>query len=267
MLRERRPDGARQGILMAVFILICVLLTIGKTPQLLLKGFGYVYRSVIAPLIFVVGVVIVVAFYGFYLVTAWLLSRARGNEEPLEIDMRSTAEMLGLENQYEAYALDLSWIWKLLAVLGAALLIFIIYLLFRRLLGDRPSTRSASPWKERENGMDSASAARKRHGVFRPHDPRLALRWYYGHFVAECLRRDVPVTKGMTACELANRCGNVFPGADPTALTALYLPARYDPNGQVTSDDVRRASDLWHTLKHSTNPNDYSSLQKKRKKP
>ena len=57
MLREQRPDGLRQGIYMLLFILLCVLLTVGQAPQLLVRGLGLLYRFVIAPLILFMGMV------------------------------------------------------------------------------------------------------------------------------------------------------------------------------------------------------------------
>ncbi len=265
MLREQRPDGLRQGIYIAVFIMLCALLTIGKAPQLLLRAFGFIYRTAIAPLIFGAAILLAVAFYGFYLFAAWLVSRAQGNDEPLQINMQGAAEMLGIEDQYKAYTADLRWLRTLLIVLGVALLLFLIYRLFLRLMGDRVSVRAASPWKERGERAADVYEMQRMPGVLRPRDPRLAVRWYYGHFLTECRRRGVPLMDGTTAGELAALSVSFFPGADPAALTELYLPARYDPAGSISAEDARRAAELWKDLKRTIDPTDIP-LKHKRKK-
>ena len=265
MLREERPDGLRQAIYMAVFIVISVCLTIGKAPQLLLKVVGFIYRNMIAPLIYAAAIGISALLYVLYLIASWLISRTKGNPEPLKIDLQSGAEMMGLGEEYQEYTADLRWLKVLLIAFAIAILLLILFLVFRRLLGDQSSKRDASPWKEHEDAAASSMMPQRKPGFMRPRDPRLAVRWYYWRFLSECRRRGISITDGMTASELALACADAFPGADPAALTELYLPARYDPLGEISSDDARCASDLWHALKRSVDPTESARKQKKRK--
>lgn len=265
MLREERPDGLRQGVYMVLFILLCVLLTIGKAPQLMIRIVGYGYRYLIAPLIFAVSIGIAALFYIFYLVASWLISRTQGSTEPLKIDLQSGAEMMGLGEEYQEYTADLRWLKILLIAFAIAVFLLLLFLLFRRLLGDQPGKRAASPWREQEDETVSPLSAQRKPSFLRPRDPRMAVRWYYWRFLSECRHRGVPFTAGMTASELALLCSDAFPGADPAALTELYLPARYDLVGEISAEDARRASDLWHGLKRSIDPTDLSRKQKKRK--
>ena len=256
MLREQRPDGLRQGIYMALFILLCAVLTVGQAPQLLLRGLGLLYRFLIAPVILAAAVLIAVLIYGLYAVFTWLISFARGEPEPLQLRLEGAAETLGVEEEVEMVVSDLHVLRTVLIILGAAALLFLLYRLFRRLLGKKAGVSAGNPWRERESDRAAAGSSRRKPGVFRPRDPRLAIRWDYAHFIAECRRRGVPVREGMTASELAVHSAAAFPGADTAAFTAIYLPARYDLSGPVTAEEARHSGELWRTLKRKEDPSE-----------
>ena len=254
MLREQRRDGLRHGLYLAAFVLLCAALTLGKAPQLLLRGVGLAYRWVLTPLILVAAIVLAVLFYGVYLLASWLVSRIQGTGEVPKLQLQEAAEILGLENQYAAATADLTWLKVLLIVLAALFLLLILILIFRRLMGDRITPAAHQLWKERGGKIADAPAAVVRPGLLRPRENRLAVRYYYARFLAECRRRGLNIPVGMTAAELAERCAGVFPGADPGALAAVYRPARYSPSDPVTRADVQRAAELWNELKRSVPP-------------
>ncbi len=254
MLREQRPDGLRQGLYMGAFVLLCAALTLGKAPQLLAKGFGYLYQGVIAPLILLLAIAFAVLFYGFYLLASWLVSFMQGSQEPLELTMESMAETLGLSEEYTTYTANLRWLAILLAVFGAAVLILIVFLIFRRLLGEQKKPDADGPWRERVISGSSDEVFRKKTGILRPRDPRLAVRYYFARFVAESRRRGVSVPQGMTVTELSAQCADAFPDADPLSLAALYIPARYSSETYISPADAAQASELWHSLKQTKLP-------------
>lgn len=251
MLRERKPSGLRQGIYIGLFVVLCAGLTVGKAPQLLLKCAGIVYRSVIAPLLFVAAIALAGLFYVFYLLSAWIVARARGSQEPLKIDLQNAAEMLGLEDQYAAYTVNLEWLKILLIVLGAAALALFVFLLFRRLIGERAGKAAQPVWTEHRRNVPGRSPAAVKPGLIRPRDPRLAVRYYYARFLVECRKRGLSIPSGMTATELSAHCCAVFRGVDPAEIAQVYLPVRYSDKRPVTQADVQRASELWRALKKS----------------
>ena len=263
VLREGR-GGVRQALYMGAFVLLCAGLTVGHAPQMLLKAVGYVYRGVVAPLVFLIAVVLAAALYIFYLLAKWLVARAQGDAPELNISLASTADMLGLSDQYQAYTADLRWLKTLLIVLLCALAAFLLFLLFRRLLGDRarPSVCGAS--KEKRTVLPGTNASQRAPGKLRPRDPRLAVRWYYARFLEECARRGLRIERGMTVAELCAASAPLFPGADVQALAEVYLPARYQLSGTVSKEDVRRAAAAWKALKQSKRTDE---IQKKKNKP
>ena len=68
----------------------------------------------------------------------------------------------------------------------------------------------------------------------------------------------------MTASEVADCSISAFPGADPAALTALYLPARYDLSGHITPEEARRSGELWRLLKRTEDPSSPSGRKRNR---
>lgn len=250
MLRERRPEGVRQGLYMAAFVALCAGLTLGRAPQLIVRALGLVYRHVLAPVFFAAAIAMAWLFYGLYLGVTWLFSLFRGEMHPVEFRMESAAEIFGLEEEYRDYAADLAWLRTLLIVLGVLALLFVLFLIFRRLLGERAAAAREDPFREQREAHAGGANPRSP-GRIRPRDPRRAVRYYYAKFLAECRRRDLEIPKGMTAAELAVRCAGAFPDADPAALAALYAPARYSETAQVTAQDAQRAAEAWHALKRS----------------
>lgn len=251
MLREQRPAGLRQGVYMALFVLLCALLTLGRAPQLLLRGVGYVYSYVLAPLIFCLAIALGVLFYGFYLVMKWLVEHVQGSNEPLQIQLSGAAEMLGLEGEYAAYTADLRWLKVLLTAMGACLLAFLLFRLFRRLLGDRTAAAASGARSERRETLSPRSRTGGVPGLIRPREPRAAVRWYFARFLAECEKRGLTLSKGMTVDELCFQCASVFPCADVVALAEVYRPARYQLSRRVTQEDVKKAADAWNAIKKS----------------
>lgn len=263
MLREQRREGLRQGLYLAAFVAVCAGLTLGRAPQLLLKAAGIVYQNVLAPLLFVVAIALAAVFYVFYLITAWIVKRRQGSSDPLEINLQGAAEVLGLEEEYKAYAMDFRWLKALLIVLGAALIVFLLFRLFRRLLGSRAGETAALPFRDVRTAA-SGRVGGPSPGRIRPREPRLAVRWYYAKFLAECRRRGVPLASGMTAEDVTRRAAAAFPGADAAALSALYRPARYQLTRRVTPEEVRSAAAAWNDLRRTEPP---ETVKKKKNKP
>ena len=267
-LREQKPSGLRQGVYIALFLLVCAGLTLGKAPQLLLQAAGMIWQYALAPLIFAAAIVFAGVFYGVYLLLRWLVERAQGSGEPFSPDIQGAAEAIGMGEEYAAVKANAAWLRVLLIILAVCLLLFLLYRMFRRMLGDPARDAKANPWTARD-GLRSPASPQLRRGfqaLLRPKDPRLAIRYDFARFLAECRRRGFSPPKSMTAAELASHSAERFPGADPAALAALYTPARYSARERVTSEDARRCAVLLRELKHSVSPTDSESRKKTRKR-
>ncbi len=252
MLREKRPAGLRQGIYMSAFVLLCAGLTLGRAPQILLAGLGLLYRTLLAPLLFGLSMALAGLFYVIYYALSWLGSLFGGNEEPPELELESAAEMMGMKDTMEELSSGPPWMRYVWIALGAALLILIVVLIFRRLLGLKAKNEPQSPYREQRERTAPILRTPRLSGPFRPRDPRLAVRYYYARFLAECRRRGLMLPKGMTSEEVAGYTSGMFPGADPMKLTKLYAPARYSECQAITKEDVNLASTAWNELKKTS---------------
>lgn len=249
MLREKTASGGKQALFIGAFLLGCALFTAGRAPQLLWSALTFFYQKIFAPVILMaiiaVGMFVYLFFKGFF----WLVSLLRKEEaEPVQLDLRSAAETMGLEDTYDYVVKD----FPLMRIIGYVLLAVGILLaliwLFRRLLGERKGETAEEAASERSGAAPPMEKKRKP-GLTRPRDPRLAVRYYYARFLRECRRRKVVLSPGMTSRELAAACAYAFPGADPAILQRLYLPARYSSHTPVTGADANAARDAWRELK------------------
>ena len=264
LLRGKTAEGLRQGVYIAIFVLVCAGLTLGRAPQALLRLAGIAWQYVAAPLIFAAAIALGVLCYGGYLLMKWIVERAQGSSEPFQLDMQGAAQYLGLEDQYNAYTADLRWLKLLLIAIGVCLLLFFLWLVFRRMLGDRAAPASRSSWRQAQSAHHGASSAKRVPTLLQPRDPRLAVRYFYARFLTECRRRGLSILPGMTASELADHCVGRFPGADPSSLRALYSPARYSARQTITRADVNRAAEAFRLLKQSEYAGDHPE-QRRRK--
>lgn len=258
MLREQTPSGLRQGLYVAALVALGIGLTAGHVPQLLVQCLGLAYRWVLLPLLLVVMLAVGAVVYGVYSGFLWLLSLLRGTPGPRpEMNLQTGAQMLGLEEELAPYTSDDRWLRILLLVLGAIVLVLVLFLIFRRLMGH--STGRADTPAYSEHSEDLARRRAKRAASFpgiRPRDPRLAIRHDYARFLAESSRRGLQRSGDMTADELRRRSAPLFPDADCDELTALYLPARYRLRTPVPSVDAQRSAAAWQRLRRSKTPND-----------
>ena len=249
MLREKQKQGVRQAIYIAIFIVLCAGLTLGQAPQALMRGFVQLYRNVLAPLFFGIAILAALAGYIIYLFLEWLISRRNGEITPPQINLQSVAEDLGIEEQYDAYLVDLSWLRPIGITIAAAIVIFALFLIFRKLLGDTRMETAEKSFSEQSERLMQRGGKKRKTGLLRPRNPRLAVRYYYAKFMEECRKRGLQYSEGMTAQELCRHSVRVFPGADPEELSRVYAPARYSSREVVTQADADRAAALWKELK------------------
>lgn len=251
MLREKQQQGLLQGIYIGIFLLLCAGLTVGHAPQLVMKGLAAVYRTVLVPVIFALAMFVGAVGYVLFALLKWLVDRRNGATESPQIELGEIAKDIGLEEQYERYLIDLSWLRPVAITAAVLFTALILFLIFRRLTGGRKSDKS--PQTVREQTERTAPGGRKKriNGWIRPQNPRLAVRFYYARFLAESRKRGQQPSPGMTSVELAEYCAQVFPGVDPAPLLQLYAPARYSRREAVTAADAERAAAVWKKLKRT----------------
>jgi len=244
-------------------------LTALHAPRLLGQGLLMVYNAVIAPILYGLAV-----GAGYLLYWAFALFRKIGELMGVEYTEPSNGDngiVVGGENviEFEENTLRTDWI----EYLGKAALIIAIVLalifVFRRLLARRPSEAgsggSSITGRARVGSGDAEAASALR--LFRPGDPRLAVRYYYAKFLREASRRGAGVEPDLTGSEIERRAKAVFSAEDGAAAQAgslmqeagfggisdiydIYAPARYSGH-EVTEADARRMRDAWKSIRKS----------------
>ena len=250
MLREKENNGKRQLVYIAVFILVGALLTIGRAPQVLMQGVGFVYNKVIAPILYGAAMAVTAVGYVFVIAARWLLSLRKGSGAAPG-GTETPPAWYDASRTYEVTDIRAEWLKYVLIGIAAILAVGALILILRKMLGEK---YAAEPEKKPEEVRTrEEEKPPKPHSVLgiRPHDPRMAVRFYYGKFLAECAKRGEELPVGLTATELVSFCTELFPGADPAALTAIYSPARYSSRESVTPEDADRAADAWRVLKRT----------------
>ena len=280
-LRDNGTHKAWHGACIAGTLAASWLFTAIRMPRLIGQALLLIYNKVLAPIL-----------YAFAIAMAYLLAWAFELLRKLHdlLGIQPPAEQIG-DNEYvtpgdEAAEMSehiiSSRIFEIIGIavifsLIAAALIFV----FRRLTARREFVRSRSKTSVLSRTIltsaetDGGPSAR----LFRPRDPRLAVRWYYARFLREALSRGVSVEPDLTGSEIGRRSKSAFAGTaagasagasagegpssggpsfgapsaggasdpaiepDPSAevreLYDVYAPARYSGHS-VTEADVRR---------------------------
>ncbi len=250
MLREDMKNSPRQAIYILLFAAVCILLTVFKAPQALVRAAGAFYQNILGPLIMVVVLIFAYLVGGIVYLVTWIVSRFNSESEPVAIDMTGAAEILGIEESTGQTSGGFpAWLRTLFIALGIILLAVIVFLMLRRLLGNRSA--SVSEKVSETQGIRSVVSNREVRipKYIKPSNPRLAVRYYYARFLRECQKCGCSPDAGMTSAELVKYCESFFPGVDLSGLTELYAPARYSSREPVSQEAAAKAAALWREIK------------------
>jgi len=250
MLREKENAGTKQAIIVAVFILVSALLTLGKAPQLLVSCIGFIYSKAIAPILMGAAMVVTSVAYVFVIALRWLLTVIR-KEEPKQAGTESPPAWYDASRNYEITPVNVEWLKYVIIFFAVVLVAGVIFLILRKMLSDGSEGETSVGNRDETEKIEVRRERTK--GIFgtRPRNPRLAVRYYYGKFLNEVEKRMPERPEGLTASELSAAAGTYFPGVDPSVLAAIYSPARYSSREAVTAEDADRAAAAWKELKHT----------------
>jgi len=138
---------------------------------------------------------------------------------------------------FEAVETDPTVFYVLLALAGAAL----AFLLVRRAMAQMVRSEKQHGRAATLEKLESPAAAMPR---FAPGSPRERVRQSYRKFMRLLENRGAQLKEAQTTGEI--HCENRHLTQEEAAgqLRELYLSARYDPNAQITSQQVRQARAL-----------------------
>ncbi len=225
-------------------VLLAVLLTGAGALGALGDALGFLYRTLVAPIL----MGLAYAVYG----VAWAFGKALrflfapsgdgGDSGPMVLpEIPDAGELLPERGESPLVA-------QILIALGALAALFIAYLLFRKLLGTRVAAASFSA-NETRTRLDGPSAAKKR-APFYARTPRDAVRRVYRKFLLLVEDAGGRLPPSATSLDAVGAAAAYFDAAPAERLRELYLLARYSAH-EIARADVKRAKTLLEAVKKS----------------
>ncbi len=247
VLRDKRflfaNGAAAAGALLAAMVLSSKAF-LGAVSSAL----GALWSLLVTPLLAIITAVAMLVYWLFSLLFSGILAKNEGQE--LQIEMRSAEEILeeaGLAGEGDHPVLA-----ALFAILLAALIVFIIYRLFRRL---RPAVGAAKAGVSLEQRSFLAPGEENRRsglGLLLGGSPEDRVRRRYIKVLKLCERKGAQGLAGATTHQQMQIGKIVLPGCEKEleALRTLYLAARY---GERTDAEAAKEADrLWKAVQEAS---------------
>lgn len=256
MLRILREDGkiGKRKTLLSLGLLAAfgICLVAFNAPGALFNAAGFIYQNIIANILFYLAAGIGYLIYGIIWLVMKLLSFFGVEGEAIQIDVGgSGAEIFG-EGIAEGPAINSQLIETIAYVVVILLIAFIIFMVFRRLLGAAKAGKAdASPYLEENEIIAPARTISK---TFRPRDRRLAVRWYYQRFLIEGIKRGGQVLPRDTSETVEKGYRPLFAGQSTADIRHAYIKARYQEGTPVSAEDVASMAAQWKKLKKAAKP-------------
>lgn len=251
LMRVLREEGklarGRNIVVVLILLLGSIVLTVAQTPQIILSAAGFIYNNIIARILIGVAVAIGAIMYGFILAVTRLVALlsvgGRGSEA--YDSLNETAQEL-----FEDVTMRETPVWlETAAMLLLALAVaFVIFLILRRLLGNKAEKTKVRYYSEEQERLQKHER-RKMGGVIRPADPRQVVRWYYRKYLKEGVSRGLESAPSDTSLSISKKCSPFFPEDDTAGLRDLYIKARYRYSAEIPKTDANTASEIWRRLK------------------
>jgi hypothetical protein len=89
----------------------------------------------------------------------------------------------------------------------------------------------------------------KKGGIFRPRDPRLAVRWYYRKYLKEGVIRGALPSRADTSRRILHKYSPFFPAEGAEKLRELYIVSRYNYGKEISKTDADNAAKAWREIK------------------
>ena len=251
LMRILREDGklstARNVTVLLIMLFGAAALAWLDAPHLLLSLVGFIYRNVI---IWVISGLVIIAGaigFGIYMLIAGLISLFGVEAAPVELDIGAiTQEILGDEVEFVPSD-GLSWLRPVMIAIAAIFVVLILFLIFKKLLGNKAHEKSDGSYKEEKERLTALKRS-KIDSIRKPKDPRLAIRWYYKKYLKEGLARGAILTRFDTSKKVMENYRFFFDEPTSEQLRDMYIISRYSDEKAITKQDADTVNELWRKL-------------------
>ena len=251
LMRIQREDGrlarSRNTVVMVALLLVSIILAVMDVPSIVLSAGGFVYRNVISWIIYGLAIVISAVFYAFaWVITRIFGGRAPGSETPVNPDPAADGSLL--TNAEAVLRAVPVWIEVAVVILLVFAVLFIIYKIMRRLLGNRLKDGRAKAYTEEREKL-TKQPRNARDGLLRPKEPRLAVRWFYRKCIKEGQLRGAKTDIADTSHSIMNKHKPYFSEEAAENFRDIYIVARYRYADEITRENADAISQIWRRVK------------------
>ncbi|MCL1834949.1 MAG: hypothetical protein FWG48_02205 [Oscillospiraceae bacterium] len=252
LMRILREEGkvseGRNVFAVLVFLGGSAALALLRTPGMLVNALGFIYRNIIANILMGVVYVVGVIAYAVVFAIKWLIALFSSEKEFVPPNFTGM-EDAPLSDEYDFVEMGFpAWLRITCLVIVGLALALVVFLILRKMLGRKRAADEDEPYTEEVESIKRQDRA-KRGGLFRPKEPRQAVRWYYRKYLKEGMSRGARLSVTDTSLRVLRRYGGLFAEPDSKALREVYIAARYRRKAPVTEADAEAASELWRRLK------------------
>ncbi|MBQ6662941.1 MAG: DUF4129 domain-containing protein [Firmicutes bacterium] len=248
-LRDGEKHPLSHALWIGGVIGISWLAAVGGLLRLLGRLLFLIYDTVIARVLYLVAMGISYLVFGILtlikMIADYFGFESAGNLPQLNDLSPMEEELDEMMEQTEVSP----WLDYIAYAILAGLVILILFFMFRKLAARSRRRRRSEAVTVRYENL-APEEKRKAPGFFRPSDPRLAVRFYFLRFLREARKRGLNPEEGMTGQEIAEMSSNYFREGDARELYALYAPARYSQQTDVSPEEAEKAREEWKKLKH-----------------
>lgn len=249
--------GRQQFVELIVFMLICLLLTIAKAPQNLVRGLKLTYLHLLKPILtFIVNTLSLILYVivSMFLYFIGLLSK---NKEIQNRGFSSDSAADRLIKIKDSFDGNSEWVVPFLYSVGIIAGLLFAFFFFRRLMGEKLRQKLPADIMELREAIEYDSDRRTKFRKRRPKDAREAVRMYYGRFLLWLKSKRIPLQLQDSTEDINDKYMRALTEDNKARqdasqqLRQLYRKSRYQMAEPITSKEAEKAKQLYKTLRNS----------------
>ena len=133
-------------------------------------------------------------------------------------------------------------------ILVLALICIICYLIYKIVKQSRMTIAATGPAYDETESEGFSFRKRKKKSRARIGNNNDKIRKIYREYLFFMQLNGVKIANETTSEDVLKACSETFDSPESAKLRALYIRARYTDDRSLTSDDVKKAQELWNTI-------------------
>jgi uncharacterized protein YneF (UPF0154 family) len=256
-MEQMKQYRRQQFIEVLAFLIICLLLTLTKTPQNLMYGFKLLYLNLLAPILTLVTSIISLVIGVMTYLILGLIELVTNHKGLQEVKISDTIEQS--MDAIRANNTSIVWLRPLLYSAGILFGLIIIFFFLRWLIGEKLRQKPPVGVLEIREDIEETGRDKISFLMNRPKETRMAVRYYYRKCMLWIQHKKVELHPQDTTKDIHQKFNGILIDKQMAAsecskqLMKLYRKARYRMEEQITKEEVETAKKLYQAIKRSNN--------------